>query len=167
MKNGLLTSYSPIDGVYDEMIGEVLRPQFEKFIHSLGEMDSDSLTLRNEMTKKLFMREGITFTVYSDGEGIEKIFPFDIIPRVIQCNEWEHIESGVRQRIKALNIFLKDIYHQQFILRDGIIPSSLVFSCPNYLRQMMHVDVPFDIYTHISGIDLIRDSDGSYYMLEE
>lgn len=149
------------------MIGEVLRPQFEKFIHSLGEMDSDSLTLRNEMTKKLFMHEGITFTVYSDGEGIEKIFPFDIIPRVIQCNEWEHIESGVRQRLKALNIFLKDIYHQQFILRDGIIPSSLVFSCPNYLRQMMHVDVPFDIYTHISGIDLIRDSDGSYYVLED
>lgn len=72
MRNGLLTSYRPIDGVYDEMIGEVLRPQFEKFIHSLGEMDSDSLTLRNEMTKKLFMREGITFTVYSDGEGIEK-----------------------------------------------------------------------------------------------
>jgi len=167
MRNGLLASYRPIDGVYDEMIEEVLRPQFEKFIHSLGEMDSDSLTLRNEMTKKLFMREGITFTVYSDGEGIEKIFPFDIIPRVIQCNEWEHIESGVRQRLKALNIFLKDIYHQQFILRDGIIPSSLVFSCPNYLRQMMHVDVPFDIYTHISGIDLIRDSDGSYYVLED
>ncbi|WP_149912901.1 circularly permuted type 2 ATP-grasp protein [Sphingobacterium cavernae] len=167
MRNGLLTSYRPIDGVYDEMIGEVLRPQFEKFIHSLGEMDLDSLTLRNEMTKKLFMREGITFTVYSDGEGIEKIFPFDIIPRVIQCNEWEHIESGVRQRLKALNIFLKDIYHQQFILRDGIIPSSLVFSCPNYLRQMMHIDVPFDIYTHISGIDLIRDSDGSYYVLED
>lgn len=167
MRNGLLTSYKPINGVYDEMIGEVLRPQFEKLINSLGEMDADSLSLRHEMTKKLFMREGITFTVYSDGEGIEKIFPFDIIPRVIECADWEHIEAGVKQRLKALNIFLKDIYHQQFILRDGIIPSSLVFSCPNFLRQMMHVDVPFDIYTHISGIDLIRDSDGSYYVLED
>lgn len=149
------------------MIGEVLRPQFEKLMKSLGEMDESSLSLRNEMTKKLFMREGITFTVYNDGEGIEKIFPFDIIPRVIQCSDWNHIEAGVKQRLKALNIFLKDIYHQQFILRDGIIPSSLVFSCSNYLRQMMHVDVPFDIYTHISGIDLIRDSDGSYYVLED
>lgn len=167
MKNGLLTSYRPINGVYDEMVWEVLRPQYEKLINSLGEMDADSLNLRDEMTKKLFMREGITFTVYNDGEGIEKIFPFDIIPRIIECTDWKHIEAGVKQRLKALNIFLKDIYHQQFILRDGIIPSSLVFSCPNYLRQMMHVDVPFDIYTHISGIDLIRDSDGSYYVLED
>ena len=167
MTNGLLTAYEPIDGVYDEMIGEVLRPQYKRLINSLGEMDSNSLNVRSEMTKKLFMREGITFTVYNDGEGIEKIFPFDIIPRVIQSSEWNHIESGVKQRLKALNIFLKDIYHQQFILRDGIIPSSLVFSCPNFLRQMMHVDVPFDIYTHISGIDLIRDSDGSYYVLED
>lgn len=167
MTNGLLTSYKPINGVYDEMMGEVLRPEFKRLIHSLGEMDSNSLNIRSEMTKKLFMREGITFTVYSDGEGIEKIFPFDIIPRVIQRADWNHIEAGVKQRLKALNIFLKDIYHQQFILRDGIIPSSLVFSCSNYLRQMMHVDVPFGIYTHISGIDLIRDSDGSYYVLED
>ena len=167
MKNSLLDSYNPISGVYDEMFGGSLRPQFRNFINSLGDLDQSSLNFRDEMAKKLFMREGITFTVYSDGEGIEKIFPFDIIPRIIEASDWDHIEKGVKQRLRALNVFLKDIYHQQFIIKDNVIPSSLVFSCPNFLRQMMNVDVPFDIYTHISGIDLIRDYDGSYYVLED
>lgn len=113
------------------------------------------------------MSQGITFTVYSDGEGIEKIFPFDIIPRIISAQEWTHIESGIKQRIKALNIFLRDIYHDQFIIKDGVIPASLIYSGSGFLREMVNVDVPFDIYTHISGIDLIRDSDGSYYVLED
>lgn len=115
----------------------------------------------------LFMSQGITFTVYSSGEGIEKIFPFDIIPRILEAAEWKLIEEGIRQRLKALNIFLKDIYHQQFIIRDGIVPAKLIYSCPNFVRQMVNVPVPFDIYTHISGIDLIRDADGSYYVLED
>ncbi|RZK67534.1 MAG: circularly permuted type 2 ATP-grasp protein, partial [Pedobacter sp.] len=115
----------------------------------------------------LFLTQGITFTVYSSGEGIEKIFPFDIYPRIIQAAEWEFIERGIKQRLKALNIFLKDVYSHQFIIKDGIIPASLIYSCPNYLREMMNVEVPFDIYTHISGIDLIRDHDGSYYVLED
>lgn len=167
MKNSLTTSYSPLESVYDEMSNGKIRPHFQKFIDSLDRLDHNELSVRNEMAKKLFMREGITFTVYSDGEGIEKIFPFDIIPRIMQAADWQHIEAGIKQRLKALNIFLKDIYHQQFILKDGIVPSSLVFSCPNYLRQMANVDVPFDIYTHISGIDLIRDYDGTYYVLED
>ncbi len=113
------------------------------------------------------MTQGITFTVYNSGEGIEKIFPFDIIPRIIMNNEWKHIEAGIKQRLMALNIFLKDIYHLQFIIKDGIIPAALIYSCPNFLREMMNVDVPFDIYTHIAGIDLIRDHDGSFYVLED
>src|SRR4029079_11394784 len=92
---------------------------------------------------------------------------FDIIPRIIRQEEWQHIENGIRQRLRALNIFLKDVYHQQFIIKDGIIPAKLIYSCPNFSREMMHVDVPFDIYTHISGIDLIRDHDGEYYVLED
>lgn len=113
------------------------------------------------------MSQGITFTVYNDGEGIEKIFPFDIIPRIITAKEWEQIEHGIKQRIKALNIFLRDIYHEQFIIKDGVIPAALIHSCPGFLREMVNVDVPFNIYTHISGIDLIRDSDGSFYVLED
>ena len=122
---------------------------------------------KNDLAKKLFMTQGITFTVYNDGEGIEKIFPFDVVPRIIQSSEWEFIQKGIKQRLKALNIFLKDVYHQQFIIKDEVLPSSLVYTCPNYLREMINVDVPFDIYTHISGIDLIRDYDGSYYVLED
>ncbi|MBE8720173.1 circularly permuted type 2 ATP-grasp protein [Sphingobacterium pedocola] len=167
MIDHLLDSYKPIDGVYDEMMNGVIRQHYKKFVSSFGKLDVNSMELRNEMAKKLFMTQGITFTVYSDGEGIEKIFPFDMIPRIIEAAEWEYIESGIRQRLKALNIFLKDIYHQQFILKDGIVPSSLIFSCPNYLREMVNVNVPFDIYTHISGIDLIRDYDGTYYVLED
>jgi uncharacterized circularly permuted ATP-grasp superfamily protein len=125
------------------------------------------MTHKDELAKKLFMSQGITFTVYSSGEGIEKIFPFDIIPRILEAAEWKHIEAGIKQRLKALNIFLKDIYHQQFIIKDGIVPAKLIYSCANFVRQMVNVDVPYDIYTHISGIDLIRDYDGTYYVLED
>ncbi|MFP9098356.1 circularly permuted type 2 ATP-grasp protein [Flavobacterium sp. RHBU_24] len=163
-----LTGYELIKGVFDEMMapGNV-RPQYDKFISSFTSLKDGEVDLKNELAQKLFMTQGITFTVYSSGEGIEKIFPFDIIPRIIEAAEWDHIEKGIKQRLKALNIFLKDVYHQQFIIKDGIIPASLIYSCPNFLREMVNVDVPFDIYSHISGIDLIRDYDGSYYVLED
>jgi uncharacterized circularly permuted ATP-grasp superfamily protein len=105
--------------------------------------------------------------VYSSGEGIEKIFPFDIIPRIISNIEWQRIEAGIKQRLKALNIFLKDIYHQQFIIKDGVVPAALVYSCPQFLREMMNVQVPHDVYTHVAGVDLIRDHDGEFYVLED
>jgi uncharacterized circularly permuted ATP-grasp superfamily protein len=167
-KNTTLTSYQLIKGVFDEMMapGNV-RPQYDKFISSFTNLKDGEVDLKNELAQKLFMTQGITFTVYSSGEGIEKIFPFDIIPRIIEAAEWDHIEKGIKQRLKALNIFLKDVYHQQFIIKDGIMPASLIYSCPNFLREMVNVDVPFDIYSHISGIDLIRDYDGSYYVLED
>lgn len=167
-KNTTLTSYELIKGVFDEMMapGKV-RPQYDKFISSFTNLKDGEVDLKNELAHKLFMTQGITFTVYSSGEGIEKIFPFDIIPRIIEAAEWDHIEKGIKQRLKALNIFLKDVYHQQFIIKDGIIPAALIYSCPNFLREMVNVDVPFDIYSHISGIDLIRDYDGSYYVLED
>lgn len=146
--------------------GEI-RPQYKLFFDSLSQDSSAEFSRKDDLAKKLFMSQGITFTVYSDGEGIEKIFPFDIIPRIITAAEWSHIESGIKQRIKALNIFLRDIYHDQFIIKDGVIPASLIYSGGGFLREMVNVDVPFNIYTHISGIDLIRDSDGSYYVLED
>ena len=154
--------------LWDEFIGPGgVRDCYQNFIRDLGNIPAEEMNRKDELAKKLFMTQGITFTVYSANEGVEKIFPFDIIPRIIQAGEWKIIESGIKQRLKALNIFLKDVYHQQFIIRDGVIPAKLIYSCPLFLREMMNVNVPFDIYTHISGIDLIRDSDGSFYVLED
>ncbi|MNK51700.1 hypothetical protein D3C87_706180 [compost metagenome] len=160
--------YQLISGVFDEMKSDFgVRKHYDLFMSAFQEVNSAEMGLKDELAKKLFLTQGITFTVYSSGEGIEKIFPFDIYPRIIQAAEWEFIERGIKQRLKALNIFLKDVYSHQFIIKDGIIPASLIYSCPNYLREMMNVEVPFNIYTHISGIDLIRDHDGSYYVLED
>ncbi|WP_324672428.1 circularly permuted type 2 ATP-grasp protein [Hymenobacter sp. GOD-10R] len=166
--NSLLQSYQEQPNVWDEMFNlEGIRPEYKKFVLAIENLASEEMTRKDELAKKLFMSQGITFTVYSSGEGIEKIFPFDIIPRIIKNEEWKHIESGIKQRLKALNIFLKDIYHQQFIIKDGIIPASLIYSCPQFLREMINVDVPYDIYTHVAGVDLIRDNDGEFYVLED
>ena len=167
-ENPLFDRYSPLQSVWDEMFdGGRVREHYDRFASAIQDLSPDAMYRKDELAKKLFMTQGITFTVYSSGEGIEKIFPFDIIPRIIADAEWRIIESGIKQRLRALNIFLKDIYHQQFIVNDGIIPAALIYSCPNYLREMVNVPVPFDIYTHIAGIDLIRDSDGSFYVLED
>jgi uncharacterized circularly permuted ATP-grasp superfamily protein len=164
----LLSAYQPSPSTWDEMLMDGnIRQQYQIFFESLRKSSITDLARKDELAKKLFMSQGITFTVYSDGEGIEKIFPFDIIPRIITAAEWAHIELGIKQRLKALNLFLKDIYHEQAILRDNVIPSTLIHTCSNFLKEMVGVDVPFGIYTHISGIDLIRDSDGSFYVLED
>jgi uncharacterized circularly permuted ATP-grasp superfamily protein len=164
----LLGKYFEHPEIWDEMFGNGdIRPHYKNFVSSIENLSPEEITRKDEQAKKLFMTQGVTFTVYSSGEGIEKIFPFDVVPRIITAHEWTNIENGIKQRLKALNIFLKDIYHQQFIIKDGIIPAKLIYSCPNFLREMMHVDVPFDIYTHISGVDLIRDFDGQFYVLED
>ncbi|MDQ6845919.1 MAG: circularly permuted type 2 ATP-grasp protein [Bacteroidota bacterium] len=167
-QNSLLQFYQKQPGVWDEMCyHDDIRSPYKNFFLSIADLPPAEMTHKDEMAKKLFMSQGITFTVYNSGEGIEKIFPFDIIPRIITSDEWALIESGLKQRLNALNVFLKDIYHRQFILNDGIIPSQLIYSCPNFLREMMNVDVPFDIYTHVSGVDLIRDGEGRFYVLED
>ncbi len=156
----LLANYNVEPRVWDEMFAAGgVRNSYQHFVSAIQNLSADEMTHKDELAKKLFMSQGITFTVYSSGEGIEKIFPFDIIPRILEAAEWKHIEAGIKQRLKALNIFLKDIYHQQ--------SAKLIYSCPNFVRQMVNVNVPFDIYTHISGIDLIRDHDGTYYVLED
>jgi uncharacterized circularly permuted ATP-grasp superfamily protein len=164
----LLQSYDEQADVWDEMFASgSIRQEYKNFVSAIERLPTVEMTHKDELAKKLFMSQGVTFTVYNSGEGIEKIFPFDIIPRIINSSEWEIIEKGIKQRLKVLNIFLKDIYHEQFILKDGIIPANLIYSCPNFLREMMNVNVPFDIYTHIAGVDLIRDKDGRFYVLED
>jgi uncharacterized circularly permuted ATP-grasp superfamily protein len=164
----ILKSYQEQQNVWDEMFtANGVRSSYQNFVSAIEDLSVNEMNHKDELAKKLFMSQGITFTVYDNAEGIEKIFPFDIIPRIIKNDEWKQIEAGIKQRLRALNIFLKDIYHLQFIIKDGIIPAHLIYSCPNFLREMMNVDVPFDIYTHIAGIDLIRDCDGSFYVLED
>jgi len=112
--------------------------------------------------------EGVTFTVYSNqDEGIERVWPFDILPRIITALEWAHIEAGLKQRIRALNLFLKDLYHGQRCLKDGVVPPELIYRGKDFRREIMDIDAPHDIYTHISGVDLIRDEDGRYLVLED
>ena len=166
--SSFLHSYHVQPNVWDEMFAaNNLREAYKTFVGNIEGLSIDEMNRKNELAKKLFMTQGITFTVYSSGEGIEKIFPFDIIPRIIRAEEWKEIEEGIKQRLKAVNIFLKDIYHQQFIIKDGIVPAKLIYTCSGFLREMVNVDVPYDIYTHISGVDLIRDTDGKFFVLED
>ena len=168
MNENLLKGYKNNNLIWDEMFDSAdVRAAYKNFVSAIEGLSTEEMNHKDDLAKKLFMSQGITFTVYNSGEGIEKIFPFDIIPRILKADEWDQIETGIKQRLKALNIFLKDIYHQQFIIKDGIIPGQLIYSCPNFLREMMNVDVPFDIYTHIAGIDLIRDDKGEFYVLED
>jgi uncharacterized circularly permuted ATP-grasp superfamily protein len=109
---------------------------------------------------------GITFTVYGSDEGTEKIFPFDIVPRIVEARDWEYIERGLKQRIHALNLFLDDIYHDQKILKDKAIPEELILSASSFRPQCVGFDVPRGIWCHITGTDLVRDRDGQHYVLE-
>lgn len=164
-----LNRYQHVSNTWDEMYisDNHLREQYHKIIGYLEKESANDLNKKEELAKRLFMSQGITFTVYDSGEGIEKIFPFDIIPRIITCAEWSFIEKGIKQRLKALNLFLKDVYNNQFIIKDQVIPASLIYSCPHFLREMHQLNVPYDIYIHIAGIDLIRDYDGTFYVLED
>jgi len=114
-----------------------------------------------------FLHEGITFTVYGNKEGTERIFPNDLVPRIIPSHEWAQIEKGLTQRITALNLFLHDIYHDGKILNDGVVPRELVCSCRHFRREMRGLEVPRGIYVSICGTDLVRLPDGSFAVLED
>lgn len=164
----LFEQYKTYPGTWDEMCDETnIRSQYGQVYKDFGNFPLDVLLQKDKLAGELFMNQGITFTVYSDDAGIEKIFPFDIIPRILTGGEWNHIEQGIKQRLRALNLFLKDIYSEQQILKDKIIPADLIASCPHYTREVFGVPVPHDLYVHISGIDLIRSQDGTFYILED
>lgn len=164
----LLQSYLVDADTWDELYsGASVREQYKKAVEFMQQLSVEELNKKEELAKRLFMSQGITFTVYNSGEGIKKIFPFDIIPRIITAAEWDFIEKGIKQRLKALNLFLKDIYSNQFIIKDGVMPAEMIYSCPHYLREMHNFPVPYDIYIQVSGIDLIRNNDGSFYILED
>lgn len=164
----LFEQYNINAGIWDEMCHEGnIRQQYSKVFGDISDLPVELLLQKDKLAGELFMNQGITFTVYSDEAGIEKIFPFDIIPRILTGAEWDHIQQGIKQRLRALNLFLKDIYSEQQILKDNIIPANLIASCPHYTREVFGIKVPHDLYIHISGIDLIRGQDGTFYILED
>ncbi len=167
--NDLLANYEQYPNTWDEMfdVSGKVRTNYSHFGKFLSEAKLDSLNQMKEFSNQFFKNQGVTFTVYHDNKGVERIFPFDIIPRIINFNEWEIIEKGIIQRITALNLFLKDVYHEKFIIKDEVIPASLLINNDCYLRQMMRLEVPKNIYTHISGVDLIRDKNGELFVLED
>ncbi|WP_211112509.1 circularly permuted type 2 ATP-grasp protein [Azospirillum sp. SYSU D00513] len=133
----------------------------------LAALDFEELRRRAMNAERELFNLGITFLVYSNKNAVDRILPFDIIPRVISAREWAHLEAGVTQRVAALNHFLQDIYHDQKILKDGIIPAELVLGNANYRPQMVGLDVPFNTYIHIMGVDLVRDRHGTFRVLED
>jgi uncharacterized circularly permuted ATP-grasp superfamily protein len=164
----LFHQYPTVSHIWDEMKNDVaIRQQYHSIYEAVSRLHLNDLLQKDKLASELFMGQGITFTVYNDNEGIERIFPFDIIPRIITGTEWSHIEKGIQQRLKALNLFLKDIYHEQLIIKDNIVPAALIASCPYYTREVFGIKVPYDIYVHIAGIDLIRGDDGTFYILED
>jgi uncharacterized circularly permuted ATP-grasp superfamily protein len=164
----LFEKYVSYPGTWDEMCYEnEIRSQYSKVFEDMSEIPIELLQQRDLLAGELFMNQGITFTVYNDEAGIERIFPFDIIPRILTAAEWDHIEKGIKQRLRALNLFLKDIYSTQQIVKDQIIPAELIATCPHYTREIFGIKVPYDIYVHISGIDLIRGDEGTFYILED
>jgi len=165
----LFEGYDPGE-FYDEMFSArgVPRPHYAKMFHWLAAMVPAQFEERRQLADLSFLMQGITFTVYSDGQGTERLFPFDLIPRILPRSEWERIERGLAQRVVALNLFLQDVYGQQRILKDRQIPRALVYSCQHFRREMIGVEVPRGIHTHISGIDLVRDSKtGEFLVLED
>ncbi len=157
------------DGAYDEMFdarGSVRRhyvPLTENFLS----LSQDELRRRKHSADLAFLNQGITFTVYGREEGTERIFPHDLLPRIITHAEWSHIEAGLTQRITALNLFLHDIYHEGRILSEGIVPREIVFSCKHFRRQMRGLQVPRNVYVAVVGTDLIRLENGEFVVLED
>src|SRR3954470_13752576 len=158
-----------VNGVFDEMFATRGQPRahYAAVASRLRKLNPAALDRRRRMADVSFRNQGITFTVYGDTLGVEKIFPFDLVPRIIPAEEWETIERGLIQRITALNLFCQDIYHEQRILKEKVIPAALIYGAKSFRREMFHVKVPKNIYIHICGTDLVRDKAGTYHVLED
>jgi uncharacterized circularly permuted ATP-grasp superfamily protein len=167
-KQRLLSTYDR-GGFFCELFGNDEKPakHTKAIIERLNSLDFQDLRRRSKDAEHELYNLGITFVVYSDSDAVDRILPFDVIPRVLSAAEWARIEAGVKQRVTALNLFLHDVYHDRRILKDGIIPPELVLGNANYRPQMIGLDVPLGTYIHIMGIDLVRDGEGTFRVLED
>jgi uncharacterized circularly permuted ATP-grasp superfamily protein len=154
---------------FDEMVdgSGTLRPHYRNLSRSLAAYSPEVVSQRQRASELFFTHRGTTFSVYTEGSGIDRTLPFDPMPRIIPAAEWRTIENGLKQRLTALNLFLHDLYHEQLILKDGVIPVELIYGATHFRREWMEVPVPHDIYVHVCGTDLIRDRDGTYLVLED
>jgi uncharacterized circularly permuted ATP-grasp superfamily protein len=143
------------------------RPAAENVVRYLGSLTERQLKSRQSAAERAILEMGITFTVYSEGQNIDRAWPLDIIPRIIPASEWDVIEAGLNQRLKALNMFIDDIYHDQRAIRDGVVPADLILSSKDYLEVCRGVNPPHGVWAHICGTDLVRDGDGTVYVLED
>ncbi|MBP9866444.1 MAG: circularly permuted type 2 ATP-grasp protein [Candidatus Omnitrophica bacterium] len=162
-------SHYKTDDFYDELFQADGQPRelAKSLIAALDRLPKGELRKRQESAELTFLNTGVTFTVSGDKEGIDRIFPFDLVPRIIEENEWVVIERGLKQRIRALNAFLQDIYKDQRILREKVIPAELIQTGKNFLKECVGLIPPHKIWCHITGTDLVRDKDGTYYVLED
>ncbi len=158
-----------LGAAYDEMLDPrgVAREQYAVLLDRLQSVGPSELKQRQSAAELAFLNQGITFTVYGNKEGTEKIFPYDLIPRIITAREWDVLERGLTQRITTLNLFLKDIYSDERVIQDGVVPRALIYSCRHFRREMQGVRVPHDIYVSVTGTDLVRLPDGSFAVLED
>jgi uncharacterized circularly permuted ATP-grasp superfamily protein len=165
----LFSDYQPLDGAYDELFGSANHPRAgaAPVVASLDALGQAEFERRQKLADQLFLRGGITFSVYSDNRGVEKIFPFDLIPRIVTSDEWDVLEKGLVQRITALNAFLNDVYGKQAILRDKVIPRDLVETSAGYRPVLRGIKPRGGVYVHVGGIDLIRDEHGTFIVLED
>jgi uncharacterized circularly permuted ATP-grasp superfamily protein len=157
------------NGFYDEMLAASGRPRpgYRRLYDQLNRLGPRELARRHDLAIQMFRNHGITFAVYPDAQGTEKVFPFDIIPRVISAQAWRRLEAGLKQRLAALNLFLDDVYSRKLILRQRAVPPEIVLTSPQYLREIEGLHVPHGIHCHIAGIDLVRDEKGDFFVLED
>ncbi len=167
--SSLFSDYAPLKGTFDECFdadGKV-RPETERVVQLLESLGGREFRTRQRLADTTFLKSGITFSVYSDRRGAERIFPFDLIPRIIPGAEWERVRTGLQQRIRALNFFLNDVYSDQRILAEDVVPRDLVLGASGYTPEVSGIRPPGGIYVHIAGIDLIRGPDGEFVVLED
>ncbi len=162
-------SHYGLDRAYDEMFERdgLPREHYRTLFERLLETPIAEIRQRQQAADRSFMNQGITFTVYGDDRGTERIFPYDLLPRIIPAAEWARLEAGLSQRLRALNLFLADIYHDERILAEGVVPRRLVYSCPHYRREMKGLHVQGDCYISVAGTDLVRLEDGQFAVLED
>src|SRR5688572_8272631 len=161
----LFTGYET-EGWFDELFGadELPRRDAELIVRTIESLPEGELLRLQEAANAALVNLGITFNVYGDGAGVERVLPFDIVPRVVGAGEWERIERGLRQRIFALNCFLSDVYDDAKILRDGIVPRELVLGAPSFREACVGLKPPKGVWCHVTGTDLVRDDSGAYYV---